>query len=74
MYTCTYSVFTANVSMHQMCLCAFVCTKLCYRIPSHRDEGLSGFSKWDFQQGSREILLSRLHLLTSRAKGGLPGS
>lgn len=39
-----------------------------------RAEGLSGFSKWDFPQGSRKILLSRLHPLTSEAKGGFPGS
>lgn len=63
-----------------MCVCAkCVCVphcwgELCHSIPRSRKEGLSGFSKWDFRQDSRKILLSRLHPLTSGAKGGFPGS
>lgn len=38
-------LFTASVGV-----CVHV-TELCYSNPSNRDEGLSGFSKWDFQQG-----------------------
>lgn len=63
-----------------MCVCAkCVCVrycwgKLCHSIPRSRKEGLSRFSKWDFWQDSRKILLSRLHPLTSGAKGGFPGS
>lgn len=48
--------------------------ELCHSIPRSRKEGLAGFSKWDFRQDSRKILLSRLHTLTSGAKGGFPGS
>lgn len=32
------------------CLCLCLCTELCYSNPGNRDEGLSGFSEWDFQQ------------------------
>lgn len=41
-----YSLLTFAVSAG---VCAHV-TELSYSNPSNRDEGLSGFSKWDFKQ------------------------
>ena len=60
---CTHAL---AVCLLPLCVCVYqtrscLCTFLC------RIEGLSGFSKWNFQRGRREILLSRLHPLTSKA-------
>lgn len=74
-FLCGCAVCLLLMCCRAVCVCVhFAKTVLCNSIPSNRAEGLSGFSKWDFQQGSREILLSRLHPLTSKAKGGFPGS
>lgn len=71
---CDCAVCLPLMCRRAICVCVYFAeTVLCNSIPSNRAEGLSGFSKWDFQQGSREILLSRLHPLTSKAKGGFPG-